>query len=234
MLGSGPVPVPFNFDRPERPIVLPTPLPDFATSRGFAVGCGEIDAWLVGATLSPAFEGADTAVFARKCFVTDTDLKDVGFLVMDLVPSFPARLVSVSEPPLVSAADCVPARSSKEGRGDAVPLTVGSLEASEGAAAAGCFCVPSVAGGSFVASLGSGGGFVSGGGALGFVAVVEEVAGWSWLAELVSGAAPADESLVVVALTSMGGVPPIDCASFTTSWVICSAITSRETMVKPW
>lgn len=162
MLGSGPVPVPFNFDRPERPIVLPTPLPDFATSRGFAVGCGEIDAWLVGATwkelaafgelcqavipLSPAFEGADTAVFARKCFVTDTDLKDVGFLVMDLVPSFPARLVSVSEPPLVSAADCVPARSSKEGRGDAVPLTVGSLEASEGAAAAGCFCVPSVAG----------------------------------------------------------------------------------------
>lgn len=71
---------------------------------------------------------------------------------------------------------------------------------------------------------------MSGGGALGFVAVVEEVAGWSWLAELVSGAAPADESLVAVALTSMGGVPPIDCASFTTSWVICSAITSRETV----
>lgn len=69
-----------------------------------------------------------------------------------------------------------------------------------------------------------------GGGALEDVAFVEEVAGWSWLEELVSGAAPADDSLVVVALTSMGEGPPIDCASFTTSWVICSAITSRETV----
>lgn len=33
------------------------------------------------------------------------------------------------------------------------------------------------------------------------------------------------ELLVVDAVSSMGDKPPIDCASFTTSWVICSAIT---------
>ena len=33
------------------------------------------------------------------------------------------------------------------------------------------------------------------------------------------------ELLVVDAVSSMGDGPPIDCASFTTSWVICSAIT---------
>lgn len=44
ILGSGPVLAPFSFERLERPIALPTPLPDFATSRGFAVGCVEIEA----------------------------------------------------------------------------------------------------------------------------------------------------------------------------------------------
>jgi uncharacterized membrane protein len=38
------------------------------------------------------------------------------------------------------------------------------------------------------------------------------------------------EWLVVVAVSSMGAGPPIDCASFTTSWVICSAITICVTM----
>lgn len=92
---------------------------------------------------SPTLAGVETAVFARKCFVTDTDLKDVGFLTVDLVPSFPARLVSVSDPPLVSAADCVPEGSSKEGSGEAVPLAVGSLGVSETASVAGCLCDPS-------------------------------------------------------------------------------------------
>lgn len=40
------------------------------------------------------------------------------------------------------------------------------------------------------------------------------------------GASPLPaESLVADAVSSMGDGPPIDCASFTTSWVICSAIT---------
>jgi hypothetical protein len=40
------------------------------------------------------------------------------------------------------------------------------------------------------------------------------------------GTSPAPaESLVVVAVSSTGERPPIDSASFTTSWVICSAIT---------
>jgi hypothetical protein len=37
------------------------------------------------------------------------------------------------------------------------------------------------------------------------------------------------ELLVDVAGSSMGDEPPIDCASFTTSWVFCSAITSCVT-----
>lgn len=40
------------------------------------------------------------------------------------------------------------------------------------------------------------------------------------------GASPLPaESLVIDAVSSMGAGPPTDCASFTTSWVICSAIT---------
>lgn len=40
------------------------------------------------------------------------------------------------------------------------------------------------------------------------------------------GASPLPAELLVVdAVSSMGDGPPTDCASFTTSWVICSAIT---------
>jgi hypothetical protein len=40
------------------------------------------------------------------------------------------------------------------------------------------------------------------------------------------------EDLVVVAVSSMGKALPTDCASFTTSWVICSAITIFVTIVR--
>jgi hypothetical protein len=54
----------------------------------------------------------DTADFARKFFVTETDLKAAGFLSEELVrkwlpgcfvgSTLPGRLMSVSEPPLAS------------------------------------------------------------------------------------------------------------------------------------
>lgn len=46
------------------------------------------------------------------------------------------------------------------------------------------------------------------------------------------GASPLPAELLVVdAVSSMGEGPPTDCASFTTSWVICSAITICRSVV---
>ena len=56
-----------------------SPLPDFATRRGLATGCTVLATGL----LLPTFVvvgGAVPAVLARNVFVTDTGLKDAGFL----------------------------------------------------------------------------------------------------------------------------------------------------------
>lgn len=111
LLASGPEPAPFSFN--ERGTLL---APDFATRRGFAVCRVEAVVGPAGAGFSPGRAmGVDTADFARKFFVTETDLNEAGFLT-ELVrrwPSgllawstLPGRLISVSEPPLASPTAC--------------------------------------------------------------------------------------------------------------------------------
>jgi hypothetical protein len=107
--------------RPER-AVLPIPLPDFATNRGFAVRSVGPLVCPAEATFAPGPGlGVETADFAKKFFVTETDLNDAGFfnefdrkcpVARSFVGStLPGRLISVSEPPLAatsSDADCSP------------------------------------------------------------------------------------------------------------------------------
>ena len=91
LLASGPEPAPFNFPI-DRGTLLP---PDFATSRGFAVRSVDAFVCAVLAVLSPErAAGTVTADFARKFFVTDTDLNEVGFLTAELVRTWPSGLLA--------------------------------------------------------------------------------------------------------------------------------------------
>jgi hypothetical protein len=83
-------------------------VPDLATRRGFAVSKDEVGGCTAGAAFRPGeADGVDAADFAKKLFVTDTDLKAAGFFV-ELVRTWlascfegstlPGRLMSVSEP----------------------------------------------------------------------------------------------------------------------------------------
>ena len=119
LLASGPDPAPFIF--PSARGVFAAPV--LATRRGFAVNTDDVGGCTAGAGFRPGeAEGVEAADFARKLFVTETDLKAVGFfreLVRALLAScfkgstLPGRLISVSEPltasPLTgadSAPDC--------------------------------------------------------------------------------------------------------------------------------
>lgn len=104
LLASGPDPAPLSC-----PIVRGAfAVPDLATRRGFAVSRDEVGGCTAGAAFRPGdADGVDAADFARKLFVTDTDLKAAGFFV-ELVRTWlascfegstlPGRLMSVSEP----------------------------------------------------------------------------------------------------------------------------------------
>lgn len=80
LLASGPAPAPFVLVNEERDM-LPSPLPDLATKRGFAISMVEAFVCPAGVPLSPGrTDGTETADFAKKFFVTETDLKEAGFL----------------------------------------------------------------------------------------------------------------------------------------------------------
>lgn len=109
LLASGPEPAPLSFPS-VRGVLLP---PDFATRRGRAVCTVDAATELDKGILSPGRgTGAATADFARKFFVTDTDLNAAGFLTVELVrkcapgglvgSTLPGRLMSVSDPTLPS------------------------------------------------------------------------------------------------------------------------------------
>jgi hypothetical protein len=109
LLASGPEPAPLIFPRVRGAL----PVPDLATSRGFAMSREAVEVGAAGVAFSPGRAvGVDTADFARKFFVTETDLKVEGFFMEFVRTCFascfdgstlPGRLMSVSEPPLASA-----------------------------------------------------------------------------------------------------------------------------------
>jgi hypothetical protein len=112
LLASGPDPVPFIFPRARGAFAVP----DLATRRGFAVNKAEVGGCTAGAALRPGdAAGVEAADFARKFFVTETDLKADGFFseLVRVLPescfdgsTLPGRLMSVSEPPLASPLTC--------------------------------------------------------------------------------------------------------------------------------
>jgi hypothetical protein len=244
LLASGPEPIPFVFS--EERVTLPRPLPDFATRRGFWVGCVDEIACPGVVGFKPGLAaGVETADLARKFFVTDTDLKGACFFTTEFDRKCPAglsfpgstlpgRLMSVSEPPLASPrAWCAKVSSGAECSAES-PLTCASLVAGAGGASGCGLLAPaeSVATASApvlsdVCVSPAGGPSVL----VAFVDLVSEGGGLAFRGAECASPSPAGV-LVDVAVSSMGDGPPIDCASFTTSWVICSAITILITIVR--
>lgn len=112
LLASGPAPAPFIFPSVRGAFVVP----DLATRRGFAVNNDDVAGCTAGAALRPGdAAGVEAADFARKLFVTETDLKAAGFFI-ELVrtcpiscfdgSTLPGRLMSVSEPLTASPLTC--------------------------------------------------------------------------------------------------------------------------------
>lgn len=232
LLASGPEPAPLTFPSVRGAL----PVPSLATRRGFAVSTAAEAEGAAGAAFSPGrVVGVETTDFARKFFVTETDLKVDGFFI-EFVRTWPAsrfdwstlpgRLMSVSEPPLASAMACSPespfsstfsvssvaCQDQYSFRVPCIPLPRTSVAAPP--AFPDTRALSAEAASALVA----------------FVAVEEGSETVEFVVAGPAGSSPlAAGVLVVDAVSSMGAGRPTDCASFTTSLVTCSAITVSGT-----